>query len=137
MKITICGSMYFAKEMLEIKAKLEEMGHTISVPSDIYDCLKRPELSMDLKHCFETNVQKECFDSIVKNDAILVLNYKKNGIEGYVGGATLMEIGIAQALNKKIFLIYPPPRVEDLRYSIEIQLAKPIILNGNLNSISS
>jgi len=136
MKITICGSMFFAKEMLETKAKLEEMGHLISVPSDIYDCVKNPGLSADLDHCFKTNVQKECFDSIVRNDAILVLNYKRNGIEGYVGGATLMEIGIAQALDKKIFLLYSPPKIEDLRYSIEIQLAKPIIINGDLNKIS-
>ena len=135
MKITICGSMYFAKEMLEAKKKLEEMGHMISVPSDIYKCLKNPDLSMDLEHCLRTNVQKECFDSIVKNDAILVLNYDKNGIKNYIGGATLMEIGIAQALNKKIFLLYPPPKIEDQRHSLEVQLAKPIILNGELSKI--
>lgn len=136
MKITICGSMYFAKEMLEAKKRLEEMGHVISVPSDIYDCVKKPELSMDIEHCLRTNVQKECLDSVAKSDAILILNYKRNGIEGYIGGATLMEIGIAQCLNKKIFLLYPPPQIEDQRYSLEIQLANPIILNGNLNSIS-
>ncbi len=133
MKIMICGSMYFAKEMLEVKARLEKMGHFIFVPSDINQCADKPELSMDLNHCFETNVQEECFDNIPKSDAILVLNYKRNGIEGYIGGATLMEIGIAQYLDKKIFLLYPPPKVEDLRYSVEIQLAKPIILNGNLD----
>ena len=136
MKIVICGSMYFAKEMLETKAQLEKRGHFCFVPLDIYDCLKNPELSMDLSHCLETNVQKKCFDNIKEADAILVLNYRKNGIEGYVGGATLMEIGIAQALDKKIFLLYPPPKIEDLRYSVEIQLAKPIILNGNLNLIN-
>ncbi len=136
MKITICGSMYFAKEMLEVKAQLEKMGHFCFLPSDIYDCLKNPELSMDLNHCFESNVQKECFDNIKESDTILVLNYKRNGIERYVGGATLMEIGIAQALDKKIFLLYPPPKIEDLRYSVEIQLAKPIVLNGNLDLIN-
>ena len=136
MKVVICGSMYFAKEMLEVKAQLEKKGHFCFVPLDIYDCLENPELSMDLNHCFKTNVQKKCFDNIKEADAILVLNYRKNGTEGYVGGATLMEIGIAQALDKKIFLIYPPPKIEDLRYSVEIQLAKPIVLNGNLNLIN-
>lgn len=131
----ICGSMYFAREMLEVKKKLEEMGHFCFVPSDIQDCTKNPELSMDMEHCLKTNVQKECFDNVTKSDTILVLNYKRNGIEGYVGGATLMEIGIAQCLNKKIFLLYPPPKIEDQRYSLEIQLAKPLILNGNLNLI--
>jgi len=51
MKITICGSMYFSKEMLATKTKLEEMGHVILVPSDIHDCVENPELSMDLEHC--------------------------------------------------------------------------------------
>jgi len=136
MKIVICGSMYFAKEMLEVKAQLEEMGHFVFVPSDIDDCVKNPELSMDMKHCLRTNVQKECFDKVAESDAILVLNYKRNGVKGYVGGATLMEIGIAQCLDKKI-LLYPPPKIEDLRYSLEIQLAKPRILNGDLDLIKN
>jgi len=135
MKIVICGSMYFAKEMLEAKTQLEKMGHIAFVPPDIYDCVENPELNMDMEHCLRTNVQKECFDMVKKSDAILVLNYKRNGIEGYVGGATLMEIGIAQCLDKKIFLLYPPPKIEDQRYSLEIQLAKPIILNGDLSLI--
>ena len=106
------------------------------MPSDIDDCVKNPELSMDMKHCLRTNVQKECFDKVAESDAILVLNYKRNGVKGYVGGATLMEIGIAQCLDKKI-LLYPPPKIEDLRYSLEIQLAKPRILNGDLDLIKN
>ena len=136
MKITICGSMFFSKEMLEIKAKLEKMGHIISVPSDIQDCVENPELNMDMSHCFESNIQEECFNNIATGDAIIVLNYKRNGIDGYVGGATLMEIGIAQHLKKKIFLLYPSAKIEDQRYSLEVQLAKPIILNGDLSVIS-
>jgi len=65
------------------------------------------------------------------------LNYEKDGIKGYVGGATLMEIGLAQYLGKKIFLLYPPPKIEDQRHSIEIQLAKPMILEGNLDLIKN
>ena len=127
--------MYFAKEILKTKSRLKEMGHVISVPSDAHDCVENPDLNMDLEHCLKTNVQKEAFNSIVENDAILVLNYDRNGIKNYIGGATLMEIGIAQALDKKIFLLYPPPDIKDLRYGLEVQLAKPIILNGNLDKI--
>ena len=97
---------------------------------------KNPELNMDLEYCLRKNVQKEHFNSIAKSDAILVLNYERNGIKGYIGGAVLMEMGVAQHLNKKIFLLYSPPKIEDLRYSLEIQLTKPIILHGNLSKIS-
>ena len=34
MKITICGSMAFAKEMLEIKQKLEKQNHVVIVPAN-------------------------------------------------------------------------------------------------------
>jgi len=136
MKITLCGSMHFAREMLETKKNLEEIGHAVIVPSTVYDCLKNPELNMDLEYCFKNNVQKEHFNSIAESDAILILNYDKNLIKGYIGGAVLMEMAVAQHLNKKIFLLYPPPKVEEIRYSVEIQLTKPIILNGNINLIS-
>lgn len=135
MKITVCGSMYFAREMLEVKSSLEKMGHTVSVPSDTHDCIENPDLNMSLEHCLKTNVQKECFDNVIKNDAILVLNYDKNGVKNYIGGATLMEIGIAQAHDKNIFLLHPVPEIKDLRYALEIQIAKPIVLNGNLDLI--
>jgi len=135
MKITICGSMYFAKEMLEAKDMLEKMGHITIVPLTTEECLDNPELNMDLEYCFKNDVQKNHFNKIAESDAILVLNYEKNGLKGYIGGASLMEIAIANHLNKKIFLLYPPPRVEDLRYAVEVQLTKPVILNGNLNLI--
>ena len=37
--------------------------------------------------------------------------------------------------NKKIYLLYSPPDIKDLRYGLEVQLAKPVILNGNLDFI--
>ena len=103
MKITICGSMYFAKEMLEAKDMLEKMGHITIVPLTTEECLDNPELNMDLEYCFKNDVQKNHFNKIAESDAILVLNYEKNGLKGYIGGASLMEIAIANHLNKKIF----------------------------------
>jgi len=128
--------MYFAKEMLEIKQKLEEVDNFVIVASTVYDCLKNPELNMNLKYCLEKDTMQGHFNNISESDAILVLNYEKNGIQGYVGGSVLMEMAVAKHLNKKIFLLYPPPKIEDLRYSLEIQLTKPVVLNGDLTKIS-
>jgi nucleoside 2-deoxyribosyltransferase len=136
MKIAICGSMHFAKEMLRAKEQLEKMGHKTVLPEDVYLCLGKPDLNMDLKHCLETDIQKKCFDGVAESDAILVLNIDKNGIKNYIGGATLMEIGLAMHLNKKVFLLNPPPETKDLRYVHEVLLARPIILNGDLNKIN-
>jgi hypothetical protein len=127
--------MHFAKEMLEIKDQLEEIGHCILIPPTTQDCLANPELTMNLEYAFKNDVQKDHFNKIAESDAILVLNYPKNGVHGYIGGSVLMEMAVASHLKKKIFLLFSPPKVEDLRYSVEIQLTKPIVLNGDLNSI--
>jgi len=67
------------------------------------------------------------------SDAVLVLNYDKNGIENYIGGNTLMEIGFAHVLNQKIFLMNPIPEIP--YYKSEIEAMKPIIINKDLSLI--
>ncbi len=136
MKLAICGSMHFSKEMFQAKEVLESLGHEIILPSDINECLEDPNLNMDLDYCIKTNIDKEQFDQIVESDGIVVLNYEKNNIKGYVGGATLMEIALARHFNKKIFLLFDPPKEKDLRYALEIKLTQPIILKGDLNKIN-
>lgn len=136
MKIMICGSMSFAREMLEVKERLEGMGHEVLITSDVEDCVDNPGLNMDWEHCLSTNIDQECFDKVAGSDAVLVMNCPKDGINGYVGGATLMEIGLARHLNKKIFLLHDLPREEDLRYAFEIRLTNPVVLNGDIDRIN-
>ena len=129
--------MHFAKEMLEAQAILEKLGHKAIVPIDVIDCLENGELNMDWEHCQKyKDIDKDHFDKVADSDAIIVLNYPKNNITGYIGGATLMEIAIARHLNKKIFLLHELPPESELRYAFEIKYAKPIILNGDLTKIS-
>jgi hypothetical protein len=135
MRIAICGSMSFSREMLEAKKTLEDSGHEATIPPDTMQCLENPELNMSLEHCLSTDIDKKCFDLIAESDAILVLNYEKNGVEGYVGGATLMEIGLARHLNKKIFLLNGLPEKEKLRHVLEIETTRPTILNGDVSKI--
>lgn len=140
MKIFICGSMYLAKEMLEAKKKLEELGHIAEVPCDTELFVDNPDMTTDsheenYKHCVDNDIIRKSFNSIAENDAILILNYPKNGVEGYVGASGLMEIGLAYYLNKKIFLLYPPPPVKEVKSSHEILIMQPVVLNGNLDSI--
>ncbi len=131
--------MTFAKEMLKAKKKLESLGHKVNVSLDTESHVKNPQLIDDLefnyKHAQETNILKKCFDLIAKSDAVLVLNYLKNGIEGYIGTSSLMEIGIAYFLGKKIFLLNPLPKSSDYRWVHEIEIIKPVIINGQFDKI--
>lgn len=141
MKIFICGSMHFSKEMLEAKKKLEEMGHIAEVSCDTQEFANNHKMTTDnheenYKWCIDNDIIRKCFDSIAENDAILLLNYPKNGINGYVGASGLMEIGLAYYLKKKIFLLYPPPPVKEVKSTHEILIMQPVTLNGDLNLIS-
>lgn len=139
MKITICGSSAFKKEMVEYKQKLLELGHEIIVHPD-YEAFLRGE-KQDLWNKIQnehSTAKKEngyikwYYDAIVSSDAILVLNFDKKGIANYIGGNTLMEIGFAHVNGKKIFLLNEVPEVS---YTDEILAMYDVILNGNLAKI--
>ena len=72
---------------------------------------------------------KNHFDKIEWSEAILVTNYEKNNIKGYIGANTLLEMGLALHLRKKIFLLNPVPKIS---YKEEILGMKPILINNSL-----
>lgn len=139
MKIMIVGSMTFAPQMMEAKKDLEALGYQVDVPADIENHLKNPnlidDLDSDLKHSQEKNVLKACFDLIAENDAVLVLNHKKNNIGGYIGTSVLMEIGLAYYLGKKIFILNPIPSSADARWAHEVMIMNPKIIDGDFSAI--
>jgi len=140
MKITICGSSKFRCEMVEYMEKLENLGHNIVVHEHYIKSAKgdMPEL-MERVNREHSTLKKEqgyikWYHNAIKNsDAILVLNFDKNGIKNYIGGNTLMEIGFAHVNDKKIFLLNPVP--ENVSYADEIQAMVDVILNGDLSKI--
>jgi len=136
MKIGIIGSMQFTDKMVEICDQLKKLGHEgfitvlhksmIGKNSDEIEKIK-------LHQKFNMDAIREFWKAMQGADAVLVLNYDKNGITNYVGGNTLMEIGFAHVLNQKIFMINPIP---DMPYcKTEIEAVKPIIINGDLTLI--
>lgn len=150
MKITICGSIAFQNEILSLKEKLEEMGHEIGIWSfevknkngkfisvqEYYKIRQKVRGGVDDNQEWVWNRKAEAimehFNKIVWSDVILVANYDKKDIKGYVGGNSLMEMGVAFFLKKKIYLLNEIPEIS---YKEEILGMKPIILNGDLNKI--
>ena len=141
MKIAICGSIAFAPEMGEIAKELENKGHEVHLPFyamkilkgevSYEDFMKEKETSGDAKFREEAEVDliKRYFNLINEDDAILVLNLDKKGVKNYIGGNTLIEMGFAYVLDKKIFLYNPIP---EMSYTDEIKAMKPVVINGDL-----
>ena len=135
MKIAICGSMSFAKEMLEVQVSLEELGHTAIAPVDAEKYANGESLIDDKWTKIKNDVIKEWYKVIKDSDAVLVVNQNKNNIENYVGGNALIEMAFAHILDKKKFLLNPIP--EDMNYTDEIESFQPTVLNGDLNKINA
>lgn len=131
--------MAFSKEMMDAKKTLESMGHAVFVPHDIEDHLEKPDLVDDLsgnmQHVIETDVMRKCFDLVAHSDAVLVLNLHRKGINGYIGTSTLMEIGLAYYLGKKLFLYNDIPHWDDVRWAHEINIMQPTIVHGDLSRV--
>jgi hypothetical protein len=147
MKITICGSIAFYDKMLSIKEKLESMGNEVKLPpaeiidqndkmisvTEYYNIRKSKTNDND---SWVWQRKREAiqahFDKINWSDVILILNYDKKGIANYIGGNTLMEMGVAFYLNKPIYLLQPMPEIS---YKEEILGMFPIIINNDLSKI--
>jgi hypothetical protein len=149
MIITICSSIDFTPEIIRIKDILEKNGHKVNIPYytqkilnkeityEEYMKTKDKEGDINLRNSQKIDFIDRHWNLIKSSDAILVINEKKKGIDNYIGGNTLIEMGFAYVLRKKIFLLNPiPERSSIMHYVDEIIDLKPIILNGNLDKIN-
>lgn len=132
MKIVISGSMTFAEEMLKVAEQLRGIGHTPRLPIDTTKYAGKPSLSQEVRSRIRRDTIRDHFRKIRKSDAILVLNYEKNNIAGYVGPSSLIEMGFAHFLHKKIYLLN---RIPDMSCAAEIKMMQPVVLNGRLARI--
>jgi hypothetical protein len=126
MTITICGSIKFYNDFLALGQELEKLGHKVLLPEAPVKKQSSPDFLKD-----EGMVSRH-MDKIAISDAVLIANYPKNNIEGYIGPNTLMEMAVAFYLKKKIYLLNPVP---DQAWKEEIIGVKPVVVNGDLKSI--
>lgn len=88
--ITVCGSLKYQNEMMNITEKMAKQGNcmiTPVYPTGKYGCSdKEKEL-----------LGKEHFEKIKMSDSILVVN-----VDNYIGESTQKEIEYAKSLGKEI-----------------------------------
>lgn len=148
MRVTICGSIAFYDQMIQAKQQLESLGHEVKLP--INEVKDNNGQSMQVKEYYQKrktekdenswvwdrkqDAMRIHFEKVEWSDAVLVLNYDKNGISNYIGGNTLLEMGLAFHMKKKIFLLKGIPEIS---YREEILAMKPMVVNGNFKAIEN
>jgi len=146
MKITICGSTAFIKEMEDVAAQLKNLGHEAEFPPvkftdgdgkewhtlDYYQFKKTQPFNNPAFLNNHSQRIHDHFDKVEWADVILVANYDKSGVANYIGPNTLMEMGLAFHLGKPIFLLNPIP---DVHWKEEIVGMRPIVINRDLRQL--
>lgn len=128
--------MQYAEKAKEIADWFAARGHQ-AFPSGFNE--KYIGLSDDEKeklkliHKYEHDAMREHWSVIQHSDAVLVLNYDKHGIAGYIGGNSFLEMGFAYMLHKPLYLLNPIPKMP--YYETEIIAMKPVVINGDLSQL--
>lgn len=90
--ITVCGSLRFQKEIMEVSERMELKGNCMLPP--IYPTKSNKDDYTDEEVLMLDKMHKE---KIKRSDAILVVN-----VDHYIGSSTASEIEFAKSLNKEI-----------------------------------
>ena len=131
MKIFLICSKAFYGKVEDYKNRLEAMGHEIVLPN----CYDAPETESKYRGTearaeWKAKMIKHSEEVIKGLDAVLVLNFDKNGQKNYIGGATFLEIYDAFRLGKKIYFIndLPEGMLKD-----ELIGFNPTVIHGDLS----
>lgn len=143
MKVVICGSVSFPEKIREIQRGLLDRGHDVVIPHSIeryeikgYSEAERLKKGKEFVRNIKPDLTIRHFNEIKDADAILVVNVEKNGVPGYIGGATFAEIMIAFYFGKKIFFLNPVPIHEKMDFlRDEIECTSPVVINSDLNAV--
>ena len=136
MRIFLISSKRFYDRIPPIAEELERLGHSVTLPN-CYDDPGTEErfraLGAEEHGRWKASMIMHSLGIIQDSDAVLVLNFDKDGSKNYIGGATFLEMYDAFRLGKKIYIYNPIPEgmLKD-----EILGFQPVILEGNLARIA-
>ena len=120
MKIVLASSRAFYEQMEQIKAELVKHGFEVTA-------------SKDVPNDHTGNVMTKLFPILEEADAMLVLNYERHGIPGYIGVSVLIEMTYALWLGKKIYVLNELP---DVDYREEIDLMGAEVIGEDLSGLT-
>lgn len=130
MRVCICGSMQFIDEMEELAASLTTLGVVAVAPvrdeaDHIWSDLSEAE-AIETKRKFI----RDYLDEIRASDSVLIANYTKNDVVGYIGANTLMEAAFGCALGKRVSLLFMPG---EQACRLEALSMADSVLNGDIS----
>lgn len=140
--ITICSSAAHYRNVLDLEKELKALGYVIKIPKTAAIMKKTNNFDVSSYKTWyknpkdykkKTQLMEGHFKKVLEADAILVANFEKNGLKGYIGGNVLMEMVLAFHYKKPIFIYNDIS--DELGIKEEVFGLNPIFLNSNVNLI--
>jgi len=140
--ITICSSVSFYRQAIDVQARLEAMGYIAVIPVTAEEMKQLGDFDVSREKMPAAGADgnrnkawfiRQHFERIAAGDAILVLNHEKHGADNYIGANVLMEMALAFYLRKPIFIINGMPKAS--AFLDEITGMAPIALHGRLEDL--
>lgn len=130
-RVVISGSISFMHQMRQIKTELDNRSVKAIMPDDIDGVFDIPGL--DAYKRFKRGASVAHLNKIrdPRTYAVLVANFDKNGVRGYLGANSFAEVSVAFAARKRIFLLGEIPS----QYADELSAWGAIALNGDLSEL--
>lgn len=136
MKLALCHSMHYAEKALEVQKWFQNHGHE-AFPSgysqEFVGLTDEQKETLKLEQKYNDDAMRKHWEIIQNCDRVLILNYDKHGIPGYIGGNSFLEMGFAYILNRPLYLLNPIPEMP--YYKTEIIATKPVVVDGDLEKV--
>ena len=127
--IAVCGSMAHKAQWLPIIDELRRAGYRVSTP-DLSESVDWSNISDEQVIVEKGRLVRRHFANIERALVVLVANFEKNGVEGYIGTNTLLEMGAGFVFEKPIYLYNPVPQQHGRE---EILALEPMVLHADLS----
>jgi hypothetical protein len=129
MIITLCSRAKFFDRLHFIGDGIKSVGHDVFLPSMV----DYHHLGEDALFKIQHGLIRDHFKKIDKSHAVYIANFDAKGLEGYVGGSGLIEMGHAFYREIPIFLMKDVDK--RLSYREEVLAMQPVIVNYDWNAL--
>ncbi len=100
--------MRFIDAMEDLARRLQNLGYGVETPQREEEPIDWENPDIQVVGKLKKRFIDDHLEKIRKSDAVLLANFEKHNISGYVGPNTLMEAAFAYALNKPVALLFEP-----------------------------
>jgi hypothetical protein len=108
MKISICGSMAFLDQFEALAAALRADGFTVCTPVREEAGARWEEMVFEHAVALKAGYVSGYLEEIRSSALVLIANYAKGDVAGYVGANSLIEAAFGFALGKPVVFLFEP-----------------------------